>query len=62
MPITVASRRPRAVADPHVQLRTLRSAPACVLDLLGSWHGAGRRNRADVGHTSGLALGGRTPS
>ena len=57
MPITIAFRRPRVVADPHVQPCTLRSAPPCVLDLLGSWHGAGHRNRADVGRTSNLALG-----
>lgn len=62
MPITVASRRPRVVADPHVQPRTLRSAPSCVLDLLDSGHGAGHRNRADVGRASSIALGERATS
>ena len=62
MPITVASRRPLVVADPHVQSRTLRSVPPCVLDLLDSGHGAGRRTRADVWPLSSIALGGITIS
>ena len=42
VPITFASRRPRSSPILNVRRVRLRSAPACVLELLGSRHGARR--------------------